>query len=319
MKKLHFSLLLFTLLFGTFSFAQNDSTRKYKTEKVIIMVMDGPRYTETWGDSTHQNIPHLAKDIVPQGVLYSNFRNNGKTETTAGHTALTTGFYQRIPNNGTVLPKNPSIFQYYLKEKGKIRKAAYVIASKDKLSVLTDCKKKDWHGKYRPIGDCGENGRFSQYRTDQVTYENSVKILTEEKPDLVLINFKNPDTWGHAGNWERYLSSMKKTDEYIYKLFKLIQTNEHYRGKTTVFITNDHGRHLDGKKDGFISHGDCCEGCRRMICLAYGPDFKQNVISDVQREQIDIPVTIGELLGFDIPKSKGKVMTELFVNSETSN
>ena len=86
-----------------------------------------------------------------------------------------------------------------------------------------------------------------------------------------------------------------------------------------MFITNDHGRHLDGKKDGFISHGDCCEGCRRIICLAYGPDFKKGVISDLQRELIDIPVTIGELLDFDIPKSKGKVMTELFLNPPSNH
>jgi len=132
--------------------------------------------------------------------------------------------------------------------------------------------------------------------------------------NLVLINFRNPDSWGHAGNWERYLSSMKKTDEYIHNIFRYIQLDDHYKDKTTLFVTNDHGRHLDGRKDGFISHGDGCEGCRKINCYAYGPDFKRGIVIDNERELIDIPVTIGELMGFNIAKSKGEIMTELFIN-----
>ena len=312
MKKLNLLYTIALVFFASSLIAQSPTGGKYKTENVVVIIMDGPRYTETWGDSTHSNIPHFANDIVQHGVLYKNFRNNGVTETTAGHTAITTGVYQRIPNNGTVIPKNPSIFQLFLKKSGKIRKAAYVIASKDKLGVLTDCKCKEWRGQYRPAGDCGYNGRFSGYRPDHVTRDNSLRILKEDKPNLVLINFKDPDSWGHAGNWKKYLSSMKLTDKYINEIFQFLQTDEHYKGKTTVFITNDHGRHLDGRKDGFVSHGDNCEGCRRIICLAAGPDFKKNEILDLQREQIDIPVTIAELLGFEL-KTDGQVMTELFI------
>lgn len=286
--------------------------KKYKTENVIVLIMDGPRYTETWGDPSHQYIPHIANDLVPQGAFYPHFRNNGPTYTAAGHTAITTGVYQRINNTGLEFPKHPSIFQYWLKKTQAHRSKAYVIASKDKLVVLSDCRKKKWKGLYRPYTDCGMNGLYTGYRGDKITFEHSKKILSEKKPNLVLINFMQPDAWGHQANWEKYLSSMKKTDEYIYEIFKFIQTNEHYRGKTTVFVTNDHGRHLDGRKDGFVSHGDNCEGCRKIMCFAWGPDFISGKMMDQEREQIDIPVTIAELLGFTIEKSKGEIMTELF-------
>lgn len=309
---------LILALIGFFSlsaaYAGAVEEKKYKTENVIVIIMDGPRYTETWGDSTHQYIPHLANDMAPHGITYTAFRNNGPTYTCAGHTAIATGIYQRIDNAGREYPKNPSMFQYWLKATGNKRQAAYVIASKDKLAVLTDCKNRKWKGQYRPYSDCGVNGLQTGYRPDLTTYERSVEILTKEKPNLVLINFRQPDSWGHAGRWDRYLSSMKKSDEYIYKLFQFIQTNEHYKDKTTLFVTNDHGRHLDGHKDGFISHGDGCEGCRMINCFAYGPDFKKGVITDVTRELIDIPVTIGKMMGFTIEKSKGQVMTELFVD-----
>lgn len=286
--------------------------QKLKTENVVIMIMDGPRYSETWGDSTHKLIPHMANDMAPQGIISTNFWNNGPTYTCSGHTAICTGVYQKVRNDGTELPKAPTIFQYWLKESGNKKQRAYIIASKDKLSVLSDCKDRKWRGQYRPAQDCGENGLNSGYRRDEVTFQRSLQILKEKKPRLTLINFRQPDSWGHAGNWERFLSSTKKTDEYIYKVFQYIQTDEFYRGKTTVFVTNDHGRHLDGKKDGFISHGDKCEGCKHINFFAYGPDFKSNQVIDVERELIDIPVTVAAMMGFCIEKTKGDVMTELF-------
>lgn len=302
------------LVLSTSIFAQNQTTPKYKTENVLVLIMDGPRYTETWGDSTHQYIPHMANDMAQHGVIYTGFRNNGPTYTNAGHTALVTGIYQSINNVGIEFPKNPSMFQYWLKATGRPKKAAYVIASKDKLAILTDCKDKKWKGQFRPQSDCGHNGLHSGYRLDSETYERSIEIFNRDKPNLVLVNFRQPDSWGHAGNWEKYLSTMKETDAFIYKIFQYIQSDPNYKDKTTIFVTNDHGRHLDGHKDGFVSHGDNCEGCRKINCFAYGPDFKKGVITDVAREQIDIPVTIGELLGFKIENSAGQVMKELFID-----
>jgi hypothetical protein len=57
---------------------------KDTTENSIIVVMDGPRYSETWGDTSHQYIPHMFNDMAPFGVVYSNFRNRGETNTTSG-------------------------------------------------------------------------------------------------------------------------------------------------------------------------------------------------------------------------------------------
>ena len=311
-KKILFGLLC--LIFVSSSFASAAETSKYKTENVIVLVMDGPRYSETWGDSTHQYIPRMANDMAQHGVIYTGFRNNGPTYTAAGHTAICTGRYQNIDNTGKQYPKHPSMFQYWLKATGKARTAAYVISSKDKLAILSNCKDKKWRDKFRPYSDCGINGFQTGYRTDLQTFDRSIEILKKDKPNLVLINFRQPDSWGHAGNWKKYLAGMKKTDEYIYQVFKYIQSSEQYKGKTTIFVTNDHGRHLDGRKDGFVSHGDNCEGCRKINCFAYGPDFKRGVITNVARELIDIPATIGLLLGFEIENSDGEVMKELFID-----
>jgi phosphopentomutase len=64
--------------------------------------------------------------------------------------------------------------------------------------------------------------------------------------------------------------------------------------------------------EGFISHGDTCLGCRHIFLYAFGPDFKKGTIVNQKRELTDISATVAELLHFETPYGKGKVMTELF-------
>ena len=113
-------------------------------------------------------------------------------------------------------------------------------------------------------------------------------------------------------NSDVYVNGVRKTDEYIYRLWNFIQSDAVYKSKTTLFVTSDHGRHSNGIADGFLFHGDGCEGCRHLGFFACGSDFKKGAIVKVDREQIDLPVTVAELLGFDLPNSKGEIMTELF-------
>ena len=286
--------------------------KEYKTKNIVVVVIDGPRYSETWGDPSHQFIPRLANQLSSKGVIYTNFYNNGPTYTNAGHTAISTGNYQEINNGGLELPQFPSIFQQWLKTHAKDSSAAWIIASKDKLEVLSDCKDGEWNGKYNPFTNCGINGLGSGYREDRITYDKVTEILSTYQPQLVLINFREPDYSAHANSWSDYLKGISDSDEYVYKLWDFIESEPFYKGSTTLFVTNDHGRHLDGIANGFISHGDNCEGCRHINLFAYGPDFLQGSVVETQRQLIDIPATIAQLLKFDMPNSDGEVMNELF-------
>ena len=85
-----------------------EPTRQSQAKRVIILVIDGPRWTETWGEPNRANIPHEAKELAPQGVMFTNFQNDGPTYTNAGHTALVTGNYvKKINNSGKELPPRP--------------------------------------------------------------------------------------------------------------------------------------------------------------------------------------------------------------------
>ena len=304
--------VLAILSFQTKNYDDVPTDRKYTTENVIILVIDGPRMSETFGDSTYKYIPNLANVLAPQGVLLKNFRNNGPTYTNAGHTAITTGVYQRINNSGLELPKNPSIFQYFLKEKGLSKESAWIIASKGKLNILANTKNKKWRNQYTPSSFCGVNGSGLGYTADEKNFSDALRILGQYHPKLTLINLLEVDVNGHANLWEGYLKAIQRTDQKALELWNFIESDSIYKGKTTLFITNDHGRHLKGHKDGFVSHGDNCEGCRSIYLIALGPDFKKNSILQNRYEQIDISKTIAEMLHFNEPVSEGQVMKDLF-------
>ena len=318
--------------------------KKYKTENVIIIVVDGARYSETWGDSTHQYIPYFSNEIAEFGIVNTAFYNNGKTSTISGFTALTTGVYQELNNDGLQLPITPSIFQYlvssrksnwsWFKSKFFNSKDAWIINSKRKLSILGNCSDSNWRNQYLPSLDCGTNqfAEGSKNRHDTLTLARFFNVISKNHPKLTLLGFKEPDIAGHANSWKDYLEGIRKTDEYIYDIWQYIENDSYYSGTTTLFVTNDHGRHLDSVSNGFKDHGVCykkdntsitdtlrygrssgssCEGCSHINFFAYGPDFKKGIIN-IERELIDIPTTVSELLQFESQYVEGEIMHELF-------
>lgn len=283
----------------------------YRTQSLVIVIVDGPRWTETWGEPERQYIPFRSKTMAKEGAYCTNMRNKGTTSTNPGHSAITTGIYESIDNSGTQIPYNPSFIQYWLKQTGKPSEKAWLITSKDKLHVLSDCLNPEWQGKYKPRIDCGVAGYGTGYREDSVTFRKAMEVLKQHHPNIAVINFKEPDASGHAANWNAYITGIAQTDEYCRKIWEFLQEDDVYKGTTTMFVTNDHGRHKDGHADGFVSHGDGCEGCEHIEFVAAGPDIVKGAIDKEKRSQVDIAVTAAHLLGVKMEYAKGNVMQEM--------
>lgn len=281
------------------------------SDHVVIVVMDGARYSETTGGTS--NIPNIAA-LARQGTTLTNFRtflpcpvHRLISETIPGHSRITTGTYQDLYNDGSMLPTSPSIFQYYRKEKRTDSSSCMILCSKNKLNILGNTSDPSWSGKYLPAVDCGSYG----IRDDSITHALAIEYILRERPSLMLINYAGPDEMGHLGDWNGYIEKIKKTDDFIGEIWHAIQNDTVLRNSTTLFITNDHGRHTDD----FYSHGDDCEGCTHIMFVAIGPDIKINHRSAVPRESIDIAPTISYLAGFNMPGAEGKIMHEIFKNA----
>jgi hypothetical protein len=269
----------------------------YKTENVHILIIDGARYSETFGDTLHKNIPFLWNSLGPQGAIYTRFYNDSLTYTTAGHSSIITGTWQNIPNDDSQRPNMPTIFEYYRIYRGTSLTDNYVILGKDKLHNLN-------YGTHPQFGSAwGASVIYStsQYN-DTVAWGNLQTVTKTYHPKLTITNFGGVDYWGHMGEWQLHINSIKFTDSIINKFWADIQSDPVYKDKTTLIVTNDHGRHTSD----WMYHGDGCDGCRHIMLFIIGPDIQPGLIDSTRRSQIDIAPTVAELLNFPAPYCTGR-------------
>jgi hypothetical protein len=268
----------------------------YVTENVFLVVIDGSRQSETFFDSTHQYIPHIWNELRPMGSINTSFSNNNLTETNPGHATLESGVWQNILNNGSQRPTSPTVFEYLRKQLGTAATLTWVVAGKSKLNILS----------YSTVGEYGSAYGASVSavtRSDTDTWTALQSVMDTNHPKLVVVNLASTDSAGHVNSWGGYTSAIVKADMIVANLWSKITSDAMYKNKTSLIVTNDHGRH-DDSHGGFSNHGDTCNGCKQLLFLAVGPDFKSNYISPIPRTQIDMAPTIGNLLGFDTPLSE---------------
>jgi hypothetical protein len=119
------------------------------------------------------------------------------------------------------------------------------------------------------------------------------------------------DACGHSGIWNDYLHAICNADTIINNMWELIQNDPIYKNKTTLIVTNDHGRHTND----FSSHGDGCDGCRHIMLMILGPDTKADVIDLKRCSQNDIAPTVGELLDFSTPYCTGRSIIPIKISA----
>ena len=98
-------------------FAQRTSTPRKRERRVIVVTFGGGvRYEDTLARDGWVNIPHLASDLVPQGLVYPVARHEGLTGHFNSTGALVTGSRQNVDAYGSEPPVTPTIFELFRKE-----------------------------------------------------------------------------------------------------------------------------------------------------------------------------------------------------------
>ncbi len=269
------------------------------TEHVVIAVIDGARYTETFGDASHTNIPRIWNQLRPFGTIYTKFSNDNLTETNPGHASIVTGTWQNIANDGTEWPDYPTIFEYFRKEKSADANECWVALGKSKLNILSSST----HSEYGSSYAASVRTSASQY-DDLIAWDNTRYVLTNYHPRLTIVNFPKTDNAGHNNGWDNYIAAIQRVDTLVTSLWDFIQADSLLNNKTTLIVTNDHGRHTTD----FTSHGDGCEGCRHIMLLILGPNTPAGNVDSALHSQVDIAPTIGALMGFETTYSIGTVL-----------
>jgi len=272
--------------------------------KVVIFAIDGPRYSETFGDPAHTHIPRIWNDLRPQGTIITNFQNQGETKTVPGHCTILTGTWQTIANDGTERPNKPTLFEYYRQWLSAPASDTHVIAGKAKLDVCSYSTHPDYGAAYAASENAG-------LATDPAVYNALITTLQTQQPRLVLACFPGVDIAGHSGVWNDYVAAIAGVDSLAYKTWDYLQSDPFYAGQTYMIITNDHGRH-DDAHGGFTNHGDGCPGCSHLNFLALGPDIRAGQTLDLFFTQRDICKTVGDILELPLPYAEGHIIQDIF-------
>lgn len=77
---------------------------------------------------------------------------------------------------------------------------------------------------------------------DGFTYHATLEMIARRQPRVLYVSLGEPDTNAHARKYHSYLESITRCDRFIRELWDLLQSQEAYRGKTTLIVTTDHGR-----------------------------------------------------------------------------
>src|SRR5690348_17078357 len=147
---------------------------------------------------------------------------------------------------------------------------------------------------------------------DELSLYIAKRLMREVAPSLLWITMHDIDI-AHAGAYSLYIEGIRRTDRLCAELWKTIQSEPEYAGKTTLFILPDFGRDSDEDAggNGFQHHrtGDTLSRTTWMMALGHG--VREGVIYDRAIEPTDLVPTLGSILGFSAALSKGKPISEL--------
>ena len=135
-------------------------------------------------------------------------------------------------------------------------------------------------------------------RLDGSTYALAKEYVKKNHPKVLYLAFIDTDAFGHQGKYDLYLDAAHYIDGMIGDLWTYLQQDPFYKGKTTLIITNDHGRGDDEKWTGHfhtIPHSD------EIWFVAMGPDTKPlgDITKPGQLYQNQVAKTIARFLGMN--------------------
>jgi hypothetical protein len=147
---------------------------------------------------------------------------------------------------------------------------------------------------------------------DELSVFIARRLMRQLAPSLLWITLHDIDV-AHSGSFSLYLEAIQRTDRLCAEIWKAIESEPEYAGKTNMFILPEFGRDsdTDAGGNGFQHHrtGDALSRTTWMIALGSG--VRENFVVDRRVESTDLVPTLGSLLGFTPRFSQGKPIAEV--------
>ena len=147
---------------------------------------------------------------------------------------------------------------------------------------------------------------------DELSVYIARQLMRRLAPSLLWITLHDIDV-AHSGTFSLYLEGIQRSDRLCADIWRAIERDPEYAGKTTMFILPDFGRDSDDSSggNGFQHHrtGDSVSRTTWMMVLGHG--VRENVVVERPVESTDLVPTLGSLLGFLPRLAKGKPLVEV--------
>jgi hypothetical protein len=143
-------------------------------------------------------------------------------------------------------------------------------------------------------------GLWEEGSNDTLTFRMAQAYLVKNQPRVMWLALVNSDDWAHADRYDRYLAYLHLADTLIGELWQTLQSLEAYRGRTTLIITTDHGRGLQGSD--WAEHDITIPGSDDIWLAVIGPDTPD--LGEVREQgtlyQGQVAGTLLQFLGLDV-------------------
>jgi hypothetical protein len=138
------------------------------------------------------------------------------------------------------------------------------------------------------------------------------QLMRQFAPSLLWITLHDMDV-AHSGAYSLYIDGIRRTDRLCGEIWRAIESDPEYYGRTTMLILPDFGRDsdFDPAGNGFQHHRTGDPLSRTTWMMALGPHIRQNTTVDRPLNSLDLVPTLGTLMGFATPLAKGKPIVEV--------
>ena len=148
---------------------------------------------------------------------------------------------------------------------------------------------------------------------DELSVFIARRLMRQFAPSLLWITLHDIDI-AHAGTFSLYVDAIRRTDRLCAEIWKMIQSEAEYAGKTALFVLPDFGRDSDETPggNGFQHHRTGDARSRTTWMLAMGPGIRENVLIDRPIDSMDLVPTLGAYFGFSPRFAEGRPVAGLF-------
>ncbi|BBH23855.1 hypothetical protein Back11_52000 [Paenibacillus baekrokdamisoli] len=260
------------------------------SEKVYVLVVDGMRKDRF----EEANAPFM-KNMRAQGTEYTQMETVYPARTVVCFSSMFTGTYPRehgITSNMVwkLGIKVESIFDSLRKvgKRGRLLGIAHLIDSMgDDVESVTAVMHND--------------------KADRNIMERAKLIVSEQNPDLLIVQFIATDQTGHSRGalFDEYREKIEEADQLITEFVGWLQAGG-YGDNATYIVCADHGQ-----ADGIGGHGHLDEGERYVPFFMYGTGIRSGIKVDEKHSLVSVAPTLAYLLGAPFPShSRGPVLLE---------